>query len=86
MNKLKISEFPFYWRINNKSVVHRHIPSRLPYSFGIMKNTSILIENRSQKLLRDLNLVYKQNANIGFLIKMLYGIGKVISPRGIHPP
>ena len=68
MNKLKISEFPFYWRINNKSVVHRHIPSRLPYSFGIMKNTSILIENRSQKLLRDLNLVYKQNANIGFLI------------------
>ena len=33
-----------------------------------MKNTNILIEKRSSKLLRDLNLVYKQNANIGFLI------------------
>lgn len=68
MNELKISEFPFYWRINNTSNPHRRIPSKLPYSFGIMKNTNILIEKRSSKLLRDLNLVYKQNANIGFLI------------------
>lgn len=68
MNNLKINEFPFYWRIINKPVTHKYIPSRLPYSFGIMKNTNILIENRSKKLLDDLNLVYKQNANIGFLI------------------
>jgi 2-polyprenyl-3-methyl-5-hydroxy-6-metoxy-1,4-benzoquinol methylase len=68
MNKLKISEFPFYWRINSTSNPHRRIPSKLPYSFGIMKSTNMLIEKRSSKLLGDLNLVYKQNANIGFLI------------------
>ena len=68
MNELKISEFPFYWRINNTSNPHRRIPSKLPYSFGIMKSTNMLIEKRSSKLLGDLNLVYKQNANIGFLI------------------
>lgn len=68
MNKLKISDFPFYWRINKNFNNHLSIPSKLPYSFEIMKKTPLLIENRNQKLLKHLNLVYKQNANIGFLI------------------
>ena len=48
MNELKISEFPFYWRIKSTSNPHQRIPSKLPYSFGIMKNTNILIEKEVQ--------------------------------------
>ena len=69
MAKLKISEFPFYWRINNKVEQHPLIPSKLSYSFGVMKNTNLLIENRNKKLLMHLNRVYKEDSNIGFLKK-----------------
>ena len=69
MSKLKISEFPFYWRISNKVEQHPFIPSKLSYSFGVMKNTNLLIENRNKKLLMHLNRVYKEDSNIGFLKK-----------------
>ena len=69
MTKLKINQFPFYWRINNKINKHPYIPSKLPYSFGIMKNTNLLIENRNKKLLTYLNRVYKEDSNIGLLRK-----------------
>ena len=69
MTKLKINHFPFYWRINNKIDKHPYIPSKLPYSFGIMKRTNLLIESRNKKLLAHLNKVYKEDSNIGFLRK-----------------
>ena len=67
MIELKINNFPFYWRINSKINVHPYIPSKLPYSFGVMKSTNLLIENRNKKLLAHLNKVYKEDSNIGFL-------------------
>ncbi len=67
MAELKIKSFPFYWRINNKINTHPYIPSRMPYTFKVMKNTNLIIENRDKKLLSHLNKVYKEDSNIGFL-------------------
>ena len=65
--KLDLGSFPFYWRIKYNTSNHEIIPEEIPYSLTIDPSLNLLIEERTTSLLQTLNLMYKQDSNIGFL-------------------
>lgn len=66
--QLRLPRMPFYWRIR-RSVADRHasIPSRLPYSFGVIPELNLVIQKRDEALMSCLKDMYEEESNIGFL-------------------
>lgn len=60
---------PFYWRIKSAyKDLHEFIPSRMEYTFEYVEEYDLIQSLQTESLLKTLSLMYKQDANIGFLL------------------
>ena len=60
---------PFYWRIKSAyQDIHEFIPSRMEYTFEYIEKYDLIQSLQTESLLETLSLMYKQDANIGFLL------------------
>jgi 2-polyprenyl-3-methyl-5-hydroxy-6-metoxy-1,4-benzoquinol methylase len=64
----KLGEIPFYWRVK-KTVdqLPTDIPARLPFAFSFMDDLQLVIQERNPTVLRWLERVYTEDANVGYL-------------------
>lgn len=64
----KLGEIPFYWRVK-KTVdqLPNDIPARLPFAFSFIDNLQLVIQERNPTVLRWLERVYTEDANVGYL-------------------
>lgn len=68
INRVDLKEMPFYWRIRRSpSECHPRIPARLPYTFKVIDDLELVIQERSRALLKCLSEMYLEESNIGFL-------------------
>ena len=65
---LELGEVPFYWRIK-KSITQppQDIPARLPFAFSFMDDLQLVIQRRDPEVLKWLEHVYREDANVGYL-------------------
>lgn len=64
---MKITDFPFFWQVKSAAEPHQLIPDDLPYEFEVDSSTGLVKQVWSNKLDEILQLMYQQEANIGFL-------------------
>ena len=65
---LELGEVPFYWRVKKTSVQQPHdIPARLPFAFTFVNDLQLVIQKRNPVVLKWLERVYKEDANVGYL-------------------
>lgn len=66
---MKIGSMPFYWRIKSAyQDIHEFIPSRMEYTFEYIEEYDLIQSLQTESLLETLSLMYRQDANIGFLL------------------
>jgi 2-polyprenyl-3-methyl-5-hydroxy-6-metoxy-1,4-benzoquinol methylase len=65
---LELSEVPFYWRIKKAVNQPPHdVPTTLPFAFAFLDDLQLVIQKRNPVVLKWLEYVYKENANVGYL-------------------
>lgn len=65
---LELGEVPFYWRIKKTAAQPPHdVPARLPFAFSFMDDLQLVIQRRDPVVLKWLERVYKEDANVGYL-------------------
>ena len=65
---IKIKNLPLYWRFLEKPAKHSVIPSTYDFVFDFDASREMIIEKRDQKLNNILDNIYKENANIGYML------------------
>jgi 2-polyprenyl-3-methyl-5-hydroxy-6-metoxy-1,4-benzoquinol methylase len=64
----KLGEIPFYWRVKKTAdQLPTDVPARLPFAFSFMDDLQLVIQERNPTVLRWLERVYKEDANVGYL-------------------
>jgi 2-polyprenyl-3-methyl-5-hydroxy-6-metoxy-1,4-benzoquinol methylase len=65
---LDLGSMPFYWRTKIcMSQAPLDVPNRLPFAFGFDADLQLVIQQRNDLVLRWLERVYTENANVGYL-------------------
>lgn len=65
---LELGEVPFYWRIKKTATQPPHdVPARLPFAFSFMDDLQLVIQRRDPVVLKWLEHIYKEDANVGYL-------------------
>ena len=65
---LDLGQVPFYWRVKLAvSQAPLDIPVRLPFAFSFMDDLQLVIQRRDPVVLKWLERVYKEDANVGYL-------------------
>ena len=68
VESLELSEVPFYWRIKKTANQPPHdVPATLPFAFSFLDDLQLVIQKRNPVVLKWLEYVYKENANVGYL-------------------
>lgn len=68
VESLELGEVPFYWRVKKTATEPPHdIPARLPFAFSFMDDLQLVIQKRDPVVLKWLEHVYKEDANVGYL-------------------
>ena len=65
---LTIENLPLYWRFIKKIEQHQKIPEALDFTFAYDPELFLYIEPRETSLLKILENIYIENANIGYMI------------------
>lgn len=65
---INIPNLPFYWRFEDRLAKHNSIPEKFDFIFDVDSDLGLLIESKSANLLKILDQVYLENANIGYMI------------------
>jgi 2-polyprenyl-3-methyl-5-hydroxy-6-metoxy-1,4-benzoquinol methylase len=68
VESFKLGEIPFYWRVKKTAdQLPADIPARLPFAFSFIEDLQLVIQERNPTVLRWLERVYKEDANVGYL-------------------
>lgn len=68
VESLELGDVPFYWRVKKAADQAPHnVPARLPFAFSFIENLQLVIQRRNPVVLRWLEHVYKEDANVGYL-------------------
>ena len=68
VDPFKLGEIPFYWRVKKTAdQLPADIPARLPFAFSFIDDLQLVIQERNPSVLRWLERVYKEDANVGYL-------------------
>ncbi len=68
IESIELGEVPFFWRI--KKTVDQQpvdVPTRLPFTFSFLDDLQLVIQKRDPVVLKWLERVYKEDANVGYL-------------------
>jgi 2-polyprenyl-3-methyl-5-hydroxy-6-metoxy-1,4-benzoquinol methylase len=68
LEPFELGEVPFYWRVKKTATQPPlDLPPRLPFAFSFMDNLQLVIQKRNPVVLKWLERVYKEDANVGYL-------------------
>lgn len=68
VESLELGDVPFYWRVKKSADQPPHeVPARLPFAFSFMEDLQLVIQRRDPVILKWLEHVYKEDANVGYL-------------------
>jgi 2-polyprenyl-3-methyl-5-hydroxy-6-metoxy-1,4-benzoquinol methylase len=68
VDTFELGEVPFYWRVKKTAMQPpQDVPARLPFAFSFMEALQLVIQRRNPVVLKWLEHVYKEDANVGYL-------------------
>ena len=68
VESFELGEVLFYWRVKKSTnQLPNDIPDRLPFAFSFIDDLQLIIQKRNPTVLKWLDRVYKEEANVGYL-------------------
>ena len=68
MKEIKLEYLPFYWRLSKGNEKNNNLVKGFyPFSFDFDQTNKLLIQKKNDEVLKALNTIYTQYANIGYL-------------------